>query len=84
MPRIDGKGRALACELLITNSAVSNLIRENRIFQLNSVMQTGKKQGMILMDDSLLDLVRRGIIHEEVAMPFVESPESFKRGLKKI
>ena len=84
VPRIDGKGRALACELLITNSAVSNLIRENRIFQLNSVMQTGKKQGMILMDDSLLDLVRRGIIHEEVAMPFVESPESFKRGLKKI
>lgn len=83
VPRIDGKGRILACELLITNSAVSNLIRENRIFQLNSVMQTCKKEGMILMDDSLLDLVRRGVIHQDLALPYVESPDSFKKELKK-
>ena len=57
-PNIDGKGRSLACEVLVANSAISNLIREDRAWQIPMVMQTGKKFGMRLMDDSLLELVR--------------------------
>ena len=52
-----GGGRAAAMETLFVNSAVSNLIREGKIFQIPSIMQTGKKQGMTVLDDVLLKLV---------------------------
>ncbi|HEX7897760.1 MAG TPA: PilT/PilU family type 4a pilus ATPase [Planctomycetota bacterium] len=59
VPNIDGKGRTLATEVLINNSAVSNLIREDRAWQIPMIMQTGRKLGMRMMDDSLIDLVQR-------------------------
>jgi twitching motility protein PilT len=62
IPRADRTGRALALEILTNTPAVANLIREARTFMLPGVMQTGRKQGMRLMDDSLLDLAQRGII----------------------
>lgn len=51
------KGRAAAMEILFVNSAVSNLIREGKIFQIPSVMQTAKAQGMLLLNDALFKLV---------------------------
>ncbi|HYR59276.1 MAG TPA: PilT/PilU family type 4a pilus ATPase [Chthoniobacteraceae bacterium] len=65
IPRADGKGRALALEILTNTPAVANLIREARTFMLPGVMQTGKKQGMKLMDDSLTELCDAGIISAE-------------------
>jgi twitching motility protein PilT len=67
IPRADGRGRALALEVLTNTPAVGNLIREARTFMLPGVIQTGKKQGMKLMDDSLIELVDAGIIAPEEA-----------------
>jgi len=68
VPNLDGKGRSLACEVLVANAAVSNLVREDRAWQIPMVMQTGKKHGMRLMDDSLIELVRMKKISLEEAL----------------
>jgi twitching motility protein PilT len=68
VPNIDGRGRSLACEILVANSAISNLIRDDRVWQIPMVMQTGKRFGMRLMDDSLLELVQRRKISLEEAL----------------
>jgi len=57
--RIDKKARIPALEILIANSAVRNLIRESKTYQLPSMMQTGKKYGMQLLDDAIMDLMTR-------------------------
>jgi len=57
-----GGGRVPVLEVLIGTPPVSNLIREAKVFQIPSVMQTGKKYGMCLMNDSFTDLVKRKII----------------------
>jgi twitching motility protein PilT len=67
IPKADGSGRVAAVEVLVTTPAVANLIREKRTFQLFSVMQTGRKLGMQLMDDSLMDLFKAGHITKEEA-----------------
>jgi twitching motility protein PilT len=68
VPNLDGKGRSLACEVMVVNSAISNLIREDRAWQIPMVMQTGKRQGMRLMDDSLIELVKTKKISLEEAL----------------
>ncbi|MGB8356711.1 MAG: PilT/PilU family type 4a pilus ATPase [Chthoniobacteraceae bacterium] len=67
VPRLDGKGRALAIEVLMNTPAVANTIREAKTFMLPGIIQTGKKLGMKLMDDSLQDLYDRQIISQEEA-----------------
>jgi twitching motility protein PilT len=67
VPRADGRGRVLAMEILTNTPAVANLIREAKTFMLPGVMQTGRKQGMKLMDDSLLELYQAGLISQEEA-----------------
>ena len=62
-----GGGRVPAMEVLIGTQPVANLIREAKVFQLPSVMQTSRKQGMCLMNDSLIDLVRRNVIEPKEA-----------------
>ncbi len=66
VPRIAG-GLIPACELLINNSAIANLIRERRTHELNTVIETSSDQGMITMNRSLADLVRKGEITVENA-----------------
>jgi twitching motility protein PilT len=65
--RADGKGRAVATEVLITTSAISNLIREGKTYQIVSMMQAGRAQGMHTMDQHLADLVKSGTVTYEVA-----------------
>ena len=67
IPRMDGKGRVLAIEVLMNTPAVANTIREAKTFMLPGIIQTGKKLGMKLMDDSLMDLYDRQIISQEEA-----------------
>jgi twitching motility protein PilT len=77
LPTVDGSRRVPALEILLVNIAVSNLIREERVFQLHSVMQTGRSIGMCLFDDSLLELVRAGTISKETARKQCEDPKLF-------
>jgi twitching motility protein PilT len=63
-----GGGRAAALEVLFCVPAVANLIRERKIFQIPSTMQTGRNIGMRLMNDSLLELVQKGIVAPEEAL----------------
>ncbi|MBK8475326.1 MAG: PilT/PilU family type 4a pilus ATPase [Opitutaceae bacterium] len=67
LPSVDG-GTALACEILIANLAVGNLIRENKLQNLPSVLETGQREGMVSMDSSVLELFKAGRISEEVAL----------------
>lgn len=66
--RADAPGRVMAMELLLANTAVRNLIRENKIFQINSVLETAKAQGMRTLDDSLLELLAAGRIEPADAL----------------
>jgi twitching motility protein PilT len=74
LPRADGSGRVAPLEILVVNKAVSNLIRENKTFQIRSVLQTGAAQGMTQMDASLADLVKRRVVTREEAARHAEDP----------
>jgi len=78
LPRADGLGREPALEILFANPAVSNMIREHKTFQLPSVIQTGSRQGMITMDDSIAELLHKKLITTDVAARFAEAPERFR------
>lgn len=65
LKRADGGGRVAAFEVLVGTSAVRNLIRENQIPQVYSMMQTGSRYGMMTMQDSVKDLLEAGIINKE-------------------
>lgn len=65
--RIDIKGRCVALEILIATAAVRNLIREAKTHQIPSMIQTGKKYGMILLDDAIMDLLNKGMISADEA-----------------
>jgi twitching motility protein PilT len=80
LPRADWGGVALALETLFVTRAVSNLIRENRAFQIGSILQTGKSQGQIMLDASLQELVRSGAVTPDVAAANSERPELYRTG----
>ncbi|HAW50415.1 TPA: type IV pili twitching motility protein PilT, partial [bacterium] len=66
--KADGKGRVAAFEVLIAVPAVKNLIREGRTYQIPSFLQVGKRQGMISLNQSLIDLSKEGIVKPEDAI----------------
>lgn len=78
IPHIAG-GLVPAYELLINNTAVSNLIRENRIHEIPSVIETGLEQGMIDMNRSLAKMVQNGDITVENAFTFSNNPKGLER-----
>ncbi len=65
VPKKDGSGRTIALEMLVNTAAVANCIREGKTFMIPGLIQTGKAQGMRLMDDSLQELYLKGIISAE-------------------
>ena len=67
LPKIGG-GRVAALEVLIVTPAISNLIREGKTFQIASAMQTGKQQGMVMLNDALLELVQKGLVEPRDAI----------------
>ncbi|CAG0964780.1 Twitching mobility protein [Myxococcaceae bacterium] len=67
--------RVPALEVLVVNKAVGNLIRENKTFQIRSILQTGVAQGMITLDQSLAQLVQQGVVSREEAARLVEDPK---------
>lgn len=68
------KGRVAAFEFLVVTPAIANLIRENKVFRLTSEIQTGKKHGMRLLDDSLFDLWKQDLIDREDAIKKANQP----------
>ncbi len=78
LPRKEGKGRAMALETLVANTAVRNLIREDKVYQLANVMQSGAAQGMATLDMSLQDLVQRGMVSREEAVKLAVDPSKLK------
>jgi twitching motility protein PilT len=77
IPTKDGRGRCLALEVLVNTPAIGNLIREAKTFMLPGVMQTGKKLGMKLMDDSLQELLDKNLITPEEAYRRAENKKQF-------
>ncbi len=75
--RADESGQVAALEVMINNNAVANLIRENRTFQIKSILQTGKAQGQRLLDASLTQLMRDKVITRKEAFKYAEEPENF-------
>ena len=68
IPRASGTGRVLALEIMIANSAVRALIRDDKAHQIYSIIQTGGKLGMQTMNQSLCDLCRRHVITYDEAL----------------
>ena len=80
--RIDKKGRIPALEILIANPAVRNLIREAKTHQIPSMIQTGKKYGMQLLDDAIMDLLNKGMISPDDAYSKSNDKARFRPFLK--
>ena len=81
LPTKDGKGRVPACEVMIATTAIRNLIREDRIFQISSVIQSGGVEGMQTLDQDLQRLVTQGKIERKVAMEIADNPKLFKQNV---
>ena len=77
LKRRDGRGLVPALEIMIGTPAVRNLIRENKVAQLPSAIQTGQKFGMISLDQSLKDLVARSIVEKEQCLYLATNPNVF-------
>jgi twitching motility protein PilT len=75
LQRADGRGRIAARETLFTNTAIQNLIREDKVHQIANVISTGAREGMMSLNDSLADLVERGVISFETAHPHFDDHE---------
>ena len=79
LPSADRSTRALAYELLIANSAVRNIIRENNQHMLETLIQTGGKDGMVLMDACIYDLYCRALITYDTALSRARNPERMSK-----
>ncbi len=78
LPRADGKGRVPACEILFNTPIVKRLIKENRVSQLDTAIQQGRDIGMQSFNDSLLQLVKKGLITTEIALEMSDNPEELQ------
>lgn len=81
IPRLDG-GRVPAVEIMIKNNAIENLIRENKSYQIDNVIETSSEQGMVTMDRSLVDLVKRGLVSMDSASAYAKDSKNFQMLLK--
>jgi twitching motility protein PilT len=75
LPTADGQGRVAAIEVLRPDDAVRNLVRQAKVEQIYSIMQTGSKRGMQTMEQALTELVLRGIITQDIALARSSKPE---------
>ena len=80
--RTDRKGRVVALEIMIANPAVRNLVREGKIHQIPSMIQTGRKYGMVMLDDSIMELYQKGIISADDAYAKANDKAKFRPLLK--
>jgi twitching motility protein PilT len=79
VPTLDGRGRAVAAEVLVATPAIRNLIREGKVHQIYSMLQAGGKYGMVTMDMSLAQLVRAGKVSVDDAFERATSEDDVRR-----
>lgn len=79
--KVDG-GRIPAIEIMIKNHAIENLIRENKSFQIDNIIETSSDQGMITIDKSLVELVRSGIVSVDNALAYAKDQKNFQMMLR--
>jgi len=80
LPAVDRSRRVLAYELLVANGAVRNLVRENNLHHLENCIQTGARDGMVLMDSSLHDLYSKCQISYDTALSRARNPDRIAKG----
>lgn len=83
LSRIDTPGRIAAREVMFVTSPISNLIREGKIHQIPNVIATQARDGMVLMDDSLIALLEGGVIDAATALTYAADPEKLRPALKR-
>ena len=74
-------GRVPACEIMVANSAIRNLIREDKIYQIPTIIQAGAKEGMHTLDQDLQRLIQKGNIDKDSAIKIADNPEVFEKGI---
>lgn len=79
LPKQNSGGRVAAFEVMIANPAVRNLIREGKAYQLPSILQTSRKEGMQTMDDAIYDLYMKSYISSETAISYSQDPAGMKQ-----
>ena len=79
LPRLDGKGRVPACEIMIATTPIRNLIREARTFELHNTMQLSRKDGMQILNQSLADLVKNRVVSADEAILRSSRPAHLKQ-----
>ncbi len=79
VPRAVSGGRIAAVEVMLANTAVRNLIREEKLYQLPNVLRTSHEEGMLTMDESLVDLYRRQMITRETVFDYCNDPDEVER-----
>ena len=79
VPTADGKGRIAVHDIMVSNPAVANMIREGKTFQIPSVMQTGRKDGMQVLDYVLMDAVKNGLVTGPVAWEYANDKTMFQQ-----
>lgn len=82
VPRKSGFGRVAAFEIMISTPAIQNLIRENKSYRITSMIQTGHKYGMCLLDEHLLALYRNGLVKYKDALGRAQMPEEFEQNAR--
>lgn len=83
IPRADGMGRAIALEIMLPNTAIRSLIREDKLQQIPSMIEIGAGEGMLTMNQSLYRLVRRNVISVDMAFKRSYDPEGLQRLMEK-
>ncbi len=78
LPTKDGNGRVIVCEVMVASVAIRNLIREDKIYQIPSIIQSGGKMGMQSLDQDLQRLLHKGLIDRETAQVVAENPKLFE------
>jgi len=84
IPDTSGTGRVAAFEIMIRTPAISNLIRQQKVYQIESEIQTGSKHGMMLLDDYLAKLYHSGKISEEEALNRCRNPQQMQEKLRQV
>ena len=79
LPNIDGDGRELALEIMLSNNAIANLIREDKVGQIQNLIQLNNSAGMVTMDQSLISLFRAGKIDEYTMLRYCVDPQEIRR-----
>lgn len=82
LPRAEGTGLIAGYEFLVTTPAIRNLIRENKTYRIDSIIQTGRKYGMVLLDDHLYELYQRGLVTMEDAIFKAKKPAELEAKIR--